>query len=484
MAKYNTDIKYVICSHHPKQTRIGGCASIFNVFFSHDRVYDNVDYLNVAEPSAKEFLADLLEKTKGAATLLFNGCYSLCSRHSVLALQYARENDIDVAIYWHETSWHLCKAYHALNKIKGLIIGDHIHHWAASSQCKQILMFFLECSYEDVTIVYEAIPIPEDPVLRDSRENLSTIRFCGTGLDSDIRKGLDYFVAISAALDSIDRIPCRYDWFSMDDVQTMAKRFKKSECVRFPGFSNDFRTTLRSYHIFLLTSRDDPFPLAALEALANDMPVFCFDAVGTLEALPNEFVASSLEEMIDNIRKYWKNRNEYPPGFFFSIAAKYSTQAFLERISNHKCEDKSVRYFDMVVPRWRFSYTGRMPPQGKILLLATVPLKLVTKVIEEDLRSSLAAVFAREDYEFADLLTDGIPVIHYPKGAITPRLLDQDEVRRSVTDSGADIYLVLFYDEFGRGYEGVIDFIQTFGAEKVWIRTISGKYYRLSDLNT
>jgi len=468
--------KFIILSHHPRHSRIGGCASIFNVFFSPDREYDNVDYLNVKESSTEDFLAGLISKTDESSVLLFNGCYSLCSRHSVLALQYARENEINVRVYWHETSWHLSKAFSALSKIKDLLVGHHVHHWAASSQCKQLLMFFLGCCYEDVTVVYEAIPIPKEAVCRKIQLDHSEIRICGTGLDSEVRKGLDLFVDISATLTSIEHISCHYDWFGKGSE----KQSKVLECVNFPGFSSDFRKTLNEYDIFLLTSRDDPFPLAALEALANDLPVFCLDAVGMLEILPRDFVAASTVEMAQNIQKFWKNRDKYPPGFFHSIAREFSTKYFIERIFRYEHVVKSPRYFDMVVPRWRLTYYGNTPPEGDILLLATIPHKLVCDVIQHELKGSLSAIFAREDFNFE--VAGEIPLIHYPQGAITPLLSHDSEIEKSIIDVGADIYLVLFYDEFGRGYEDVIEFIQGFGVEKVWIRTLSGSYYSLSSL--
>lgn len=483
MAKPSLHTKYLILSHHPRQSRIGGCASIYNVFFSKEREYDNVDYLNVKDRTSQDFIKDLIEKTTDSTVLLFNGCYSLCCRHSILALQYAHENNINVIIYWHETSWHLSKALAPLTNIKDLISDQLIHHWVASSQCKQLLMFFLEIRYEDVTVVYEAIPIAENTVCRGVSLEPSVIRICGAGLDSDIRKGLDFFIDISTALTSIDHISCLYDWYSRDSETSLSYRFKGLETVNFPGFSADFRNTLKGYDIFLLTSRDDPFPVAALESLANDIPVFCFDAVGMVEILPREFVAGTTGEMIQKIRRFWNEREKYAPGFFSTIVREFSTKQFVRRISRNGNTKKLPRYFDMDVPRWRFTFSGPTPPKGKILLFATMPFQYVGDIIRTEIKGQLSAVFAREDFVFDDVEPYEFKVVHYPKGAITPRLLSQNTIKNSIDQIDANIFLVLFFDDYGRGYEDVIEFVQHFGINKVWARTVSGGYYSLSTID-
>ena len=59
-----------------------------------------------------------------------------------------------------------------------------------------------------------------------------------------------------------------------------------------------------SLDIFLLTSREDPFPLAAIDAGILGMPIFCFDkATGIAEVVDSSFVVPYLdvEEMANRI---------------------------------------------------------------------------------------------------------------------------------------------------------------------------------------
>src|SRR5262249_34948674 len=54
--------------------------------------------------------------------------------------------------------------------------------------------------------------------------------------------------------------------------------------VAFVGFREDARRCLRAADIFLLTSREDPFPLVALEAAAFGLPLVCFEGSGGMPA--------------------------------------------------------------------------------------------------------------------------------------------------------------------------------------------------------
>lgn len=60
------------------------------------------------------------------------------------------------------------------------------------------------------------------------------------------------------------------------------------ERVRFVGPRADPRPVMALFDVFVLTSREDPFPLSCLEAAALGKPVVCFDAGGMSEFLESE----------------------------------------------------------------------------------------------------------------------------------------------------------------------------------------------------
>ena len=50
--------------------------------------------------------------------------------------------------------------------------------------------------------------------------------------------------------------------------------------VRFLGEAQDARSYFAAGDLFLLTSREDPFPLVCLEAADCGLPIVCFDKAG------------------------------------------------------------------------------------------------------------------------------------------------------------------------------------------------------------
>lgn len=333
--------KYVIISHHPRDSHRSGCASVYHAFLSHQAVYPYSDYINVSLEAA-EFDQQLRQKISNDAVVVFNGAYSLMSwPNAVTALQYAENSGVPVIVYWHETAWNLNFAFRNQGKRETLLkylSKDNVKHWATSSQCKQLLMYIFKCSYEDVKVVYEAIPILDTPLR--PRENRGVVSLCGSGYVEDLRKGVDYFIEISKVLPELNGTPCKYDWYWDVESNRVKELYGDTGNVCFPGFVDDFSEILGRHDIFLLTSRDDPSPLVALEALAADLPVFCFDAVGTTEIMPPEFVAASPAGMIENIRRYWARSDIYPPGFFRDISRRFSVENFVARVTH---EDNSLR---------------------------------------------------------------------------------------------------------------------------------------------
>lgn len=141
--------------------------------------------------------------------------------------------------------------------------------------------------------------IPTDH--RVSEERLKTLRGelgiqshekiifgCGT---VDWRKGPDLFA--QAALDVLQRIPgARFFWIGSDtgdEVSTSAHRLATDTRIRFLGERENPRDYLALGHVFFLSSREDPFPLVALEAADAGLPIVCFsDAGGMPEFVGNK----------------------------------------------------------------------------------------------------------------------------------------------------------------------------------------------------
>jgi len=216
------------------------------------------------------------------------------------------------------------KVYNQLAKL-GVPIISHIHeletsirHYAGEwiNDVIQYSSHFIACStpvrrnlYETYQIpaqktsmVYEAIvsdpgPLPdtaEKIKLRKKlglKHNEQIIFGCGIGLP--YRKGADLFIELGRTLVQRGQSDFHLYWigdfdYKITDPNHGAWRDqidrlhaeKLDKYVTFLGLKNDPREYLRLGDIFVLPSREDPFPLVALEAADCGLPVICFDEAG------------------------------------------------------------------------------------------------------------------------------------------------------------------------------------------------------------
>lgn len=138
---------------------------------------------------------------------------------------------------------------------------------------------------------------PVDPVADDDRRRLRA----GHGIDPDAfvvagsgmtewRKGPDLFVGLASAVRRRTGRPLAFvwvggatagpEWWPLDHE---ARHRGVDDIVRFVGGQDDPGGWFRLCDAFALTSREDAFPLAALEAATAAVPVATFDTGGMVE---------------------------------------------------------------------------------------------------------------------------------------------------------------------------------------------------------
>src|SRR5208283_4884404 len=119
---------------------------------------------------------------------------------------------------------------------------------------------------------------------------------CGT---VELRKGVDLFISVAAALQK--RSPSRrfrFVWVGKDicDDPSLFSRCLAAqvdcsglpETVTFLGEVNSLEPVYAMADIFLLSSRLDPFPNVAIDAMLAGLPVICFkNGSGVAEMLSN-----------------------------------------------------------------------------------------------------------------------------------------------------------------------------------------------------
>jgi glycosyltransferase involved in cell wall biosynthesis len=131
---------------------------------------------------------------------------------------------------------------------------------------------------------------------------------CGCG-SIESRKGTDLFMAVAAQVRGTGATPVHFIWIGGDPEPTskMRRAVRQSgmaDFVHFVGHQSNVAAYFEAADLFLLTSREDPFPLVMLEAGLCGKPVVCFDhSGGAPEFVGDEagFVTGSVNEMGDRV---------------------------------------------------------------------------------------------------------------------------------------------------------------------------------------
>ncbi len=221
--------------------------------------------------------------------LLFNGLASL-SANSLFAYPLwltATAFHLPIFFYWHETDWTLRRQAQEQPRTAGRIrrMAQHpsVVHLTASDATSQSV----RAHFGDVYTVpiYECARIPQpfasphlpaDPPLVANAASIQP------------RKGTDLFV--ETAIDVCRQHPTvEFIWMGQGEPfgrwPDQIREAGLEERILFPGYVNLPHLLLRRASIFFLSSRDDPFPLSVLEAMALGRSIVAFNVGGAPEAL-------------------------------------------------------------------------------------------------------------------------------------------------------------------------------------------------------
>ncbi|MDG2050894.1 MAG: glycosyltransferase, partial [Myxococcota bacterium] len=125
-------------------------------------------------------------------------------------------------------------------------------------------------------------------------EEIKIILGCGTLYP---RKGPDLFIQLARSIKECQEDPfLRFIWvggaLSHDGVlqhQHSAAKAGVDDLVSFVGIQKDMTPFFKAADLFVLTSREDPFPLVNMEAMSFGLPVVAFaDAGGAPELIGND----------------------------------------------------------------------------------------------------------------------------------------------------------------------------------------------------
>jgi glycosyltransferase involved in cell wall biosynthesis len=171
---------------------------------------------------------------------------------------------------------------------------------AVSSPVKQNLINAHNVKEDKIDLVFPFITPQSDlkngrdkKIIRKElglRENGTLVFGCGT---MDARKGIDIFIDVANELLLKGIQDFHFYWIGsqMPESEQILGKYLKGNLKNYVTFLGEKEVPSRYFaagDIFILPSREDPFPLVCLEAAECGLPVICFDKAGGMPSFVQE----------------------------------------------------------------------------------------------------------------------------------------------------------------------------------------------------
>ncbi|WP_281228095.1 glycosyltransferase family 4 protein [Flavobacterium aquiphilum] len=222
--------------------------------------------------------------------LIYNNTFSNGELSSVLEL-----NKIPIITHVHELEYWIKKnGVENLNRIKA----STSYYLAASKSVKNYLLKNNIADINNVEVVYEWI---DSQLLLQQSKNKSIRFFLNLPEDSIIiaasgrenfRKGKDWFIPIAIqVLTKIKSKKIHFVWIGGHTAEELVFDCIKSNFqnnIHFIEHIPEANTYFNEFEVFMMLSREDPFPLVNLEAAIWQVPIICFENTGGTEELVSE----------------------------------------------------------------------------------------------------------------------------------------------------------------------------------------------------
>jgi glycosyltransferase involved in cell wall biosynthesis len=192
------------------------------------------------------------------------------------------------------------------------------------------------------------------------------------------RKGIDIFVSVANELQKFQSLEkVKFAWIGGEydpindfnvslwvDDQIRRSHLEKNVQM-IDHCSNEYKRLMQRADIFLVTSRLDPLPNVAIDALSNGIPVMCFEKACGLESL---FIKDKL--LREFLLVPYLDSNEM--GRKLSILL--DDEEIRKEIGNH-CKDKALEWFDME------KYISELQQIGKRIIIEQEKLNKNTRYL-------------------------------------------------------------------------------------------------------
>ncbi len=227
---------------------------------------------------------------------------------SVRALRYLPRHRGPVVAHVHELEVGL--DYDLPPEDRAVLFGRPTHWIAASGAVARNLTERWGVPADEILVHHEMIDTSAPERVPDSE--VTALRaelglgpdhvLAGTAAVLNWRKAPDLFVEVAArAIREHPELPLHFAWVGLDpdspqarDVRRDAVRAGVGDRVHLVAASDRPEAWMRAFDLFVLSAREDAYPLACLEAAAAGRPIVCFDAGG----MP-EFVAGGAGVVVD-----------------------------------------------------------------------------------------------------------------------------------------------------------------------------------------
>ncbi|WP_373056912.1 glycosyltransferase family 4 protein [Zunongwangia sp. H14] len=187
---------------------------------------------------------------------------------------------------------------------------------AASEMVKDNLIVNHQVPAHKIQVVYEFTKKPETS--DKLKKNKKVFKVGGSGKFGH-RKGTDLFIQVARYLeDNYSEFDIEFTWVGLvpeADKESLDLELEKlglKNDIHFVGEVEKPESYFEDFDVFLMTSREDPFPLVCIEAGMLGIPIICFDkATGISEIIENKggFIVPylNIEAMAERIKFYFNN---------------------------------------------------------------------------------------------------------------------------------------------------------------------------------
>jgi glycosyltransferase involved in cell wall biosynthesis len=195
---------------------------------------------------------------------------------------------------------------------------DHII--GASNQVVKNIQNSWNINDNKISRVYEFSAV-DDMLI--SKENSSRPFLVGASGTVFWRKGYDFFIQVARYIfDNYENLEIEFNWIgniSKNETLIIEEDLQKLELTNKVKFLGEFENPSHKFNefdVFLMTSKEDPFPLVCIEVGMLGKPIICFDkATGIQEVMKDGggviVPYLNIEVMAEAVVKYYRNKVLY-----------------------------------------------------------------------------------------------------------------------------------------------------------------------------